>query len=140
MGDKVKVVARATLPEDSDEKLVQRELQSDGMRLADTKVRRGDVIEIAASKAEEFDALGATAEVGTIARLEREAAERIEAEEKAAREQDEADDAEAARRVAEAEARHSGDPDKAAEADAGKAEGTTPDAASGDGPRRRTRG
>lgn len=150
--DKVKVVASVRKDDDGDVELVQRELLANGMRLADTKVRRGDVIEISAERAEELDAIGATAEVGTIERIEKERAEAVEAAEQREREQQEADDEEAARRVAHAENRLAGDggtaagvdedadADKVAEADSGKAGGSTPNVASGDGPRRRTRG
>jgi hypothetical protein len=151
--DKVKVKASVRKDDDGDVELVQRELLSTGMRLANTKVRRGDVIEITAERAEELDAIGATAEVGTLERIARERAEAEEAAAEREREQQELDDEEAARRLAHAEDRLSAsgaDPDEGGEsgttetagerkakAEAGEAGSakSTPSVAASDGPR-----
>lgn len=135
MADKVTVKARTTLDKDSDVSLVQRELLADGMHLSGTDVRKGDVVEITEAQAARLDEAGATAEVGTLERLER---ERVEAEEAAAaraEEDQQLADEEAHRRVRHAANRVDGKDDDEASAEASEKPAGTPSVASNDGPR-----
>jgi hypothetical protein len=150
MGDKVKVSARVKLPKDSDDTLVQRELLVGAMYIGGTDAHRGDVVELTEAQAQRHDALGNTAEVGTLERL---AEERRKADEEAAEraeEQQQLDDEEAHRRIRHAENRlndnvdDDGDVVKGEKADSSSDDDakTSPSVASNDGPRttRRTRG
>lgn len=143
MGDKVKVAARVKLAKDSEETLVQRELLVGAMYISGTDVHRGDVVELTEAQAERHDALGNTAEVGTLEKL---AEEQRKAEEEAAEraeEQQRLDDEEAHRRVRHAENRLNDNVDDDGDVVKGEAsedDKTSPSVASNDGPRRRTRG